>query len=137
MIRRLLTPTPFSFDWAALALRVAFCGLMVYNHGMMKMTLFSESPDSFPDPVGLGASNSYYLAVFAEAVCAGLVLAGFLTRLALLPLLFTMAVAVLVVNWQNPMSDKELPLLYLAVYTAVFLLGPGRFSIDARLWKSR
>lgn len=115
-------------------MRLVFCGLMVYNHGLIKITLFSESPESFSDPLGIGASASYYLVVFAEAICSGLVLLGLFTRLALLPLLGTMAVAIFSVNWENPLTDKELPLLYFSVYVAIWLLGPGRFSLDWRLF---
>ncbi len=137
MVRPVLNPVPLTLDGAALLLRIVFCGLMVYNHGAMKLTLFSEDPDSFPDPVGLGASTSYYLVVFAEAICSVLVLLGLFTRLALLPLLAAMAVAVLAVNWSNPLTDKELPLLYLSVYAAIFLLGPGRFSLDYVLFRTK
>jgi putative oxidoreductase len=135
MFKKLLSPHPYSLDWAALLMRFVFCSLMVYNHGLMKITLFSESPESFSDPLGMGASASYYLVVFAEGVCAGLVLLGLFTRLALLPLLVTMLVAIFSVNWDNPLTEKELPLLYLSVYVAIWLLGPGRFSLDKRLFK--
>lgn len=131
MFRKLLAPTPLAADWAALLLRLIFCGLLMYNHAFVKMTLFSESPESFTDPLGLGGKVSYYLVLFAETVCAGLVLMGLFTRVALVPLLATMSVAVFNVHWSNPWTDKELPLLYLAVYAAIFLVGPGRFSFDA------
>ncbi len=137
MLRKLLYPASLSMDWAALLLRIVFCSLMVYNHGSMKLTLFSEDPDSFPDAVGLGSAASYYFVVFAEAICSVLVLLGLFTRLALIPLLVTMAVAAFSVNWSNPLTDKELPLLYFSVYAAIFLLGPGRFSLDTLLFKGR
>jgi putative oxidoreductase len=137
MVKKLLAPAPYSLDWAALLMRLVFCGLMAYNHGLMKISLFSESPESFPDPLGIGSHATYILAIFAEAVCAGLVLLGLFTRLALLPLLVTMAVAAFNVNWDNSLPEKELPLLYLSVYVAIWLLGPGRFSLDAFIFRKR
>ncbi len=137
MLNKLITPVALATDWAVLVLRIVFCGLLMYNHAFVKVTLFSESPESFPDPIGIGASASYYIVVFAELICAGLVLLGLLTRIALVPLLTTMSVAVLNVHWSNPWTDKELPLLYLGVYIAIFLTGPGRFSIDVLLFGPR
>ncbi len=137
MLRNLLYPASLSIDWAALLLRIVFCSLMVYNHGTMKLALFGEDPASFPDAVGLGSTASYYFVVFAEAICSVLVLFGVFTRLALIPLLVTMAVAAFSVNWDNPLTDKELPLLYFSVYAAIFLLGPGRFSLDVWFFKGR
>lgn len=122
-----------STDWASLLLRVIFCGLVLYNHAFVKLTLFRDNPDSFPDPLGFGSANSFYLVMFAEMICGILVLVGLFTRGALIPLMITMSVAVLRIHWENEITDKELPLLYLAVYGAIFLIGPGRFSVDARL----
>jgi len=137
VFKKILSSAPYSLDWAALLMRFVFCGLMAINHGLMKISLFSENPESFSDPVGIGSPTTYYLVVFAEAICSGLVLLGLFTRLALLPLLVAMAVAVFQVQWDNPMTDKELPLLYLSVYVAIWLLGPGRFSLDAMVIEKR
>jgi len=123
----------FSTDWAALVLRVIFCGLLLYNHAFVKFALFRDNPDSFPDPLGFGAAPSFYLVMFAEMICGALVMLGLFTRPALIPLIITMTVALLRIHWENEITDKELPLLYLAVYGAIFMLGPGRFSVDARM----
>ncbi len=133
MIRQLSSLAPFSTDWAVLILRIVFCGLLLYNHAFVKFALFRDSPDSFPDPVGLGATASFYLVMFAEMLCGALCLIGLFTRFALIPLLITMLVALLRIHWENEITDKELPLLYLAVYAAIFLIGPGRYSLDHRL----
>ncbi len=133
MIKKMLSPAVFSVDIAALALRLTFCGLMIFNHAFIKLTIFGERPESFPDPVGVGGSTSFYLVIFAEIVCASLVLIGLFTRLALVPLLVTMLVALFKVQWANELTDKELPLLYLAVWVALLLLGPGRWSVDWRI----
>lgn len=130
-----LSSAPYSVDGAALVMRIVFCGLMVYNHWFMHLSLFSESPESFPDPLGIGASATYYIVMISEGLCATLVLLGLFTRWALLPLLSIMLVAALQVHWDNSMSEKELPLLYLAVFTAIWLLGPGRYSLDAQVLK--
>ena len=133
MIRRMFSLAAFSADWAVLLLRVIFCGLMLYNHAFVKLALFRDNPESFPDPLGFGSSISFYLVLFAEMICGALVLVGLFTRWALIPLMITMSVAVLRIHWENDITDKELPLLYLAVYAAIFLLGPGRFSVDDRV----
>lgn len=131
MLKQLLGTAPFSLDWAALIMRFAFCGLLIYNHGLIKMELFSEDPSSFPNPINLGARNTYYAVVFAEGFCATLVLLGLFTRLASIPILLTLFFAVFSIHGNNDLTDKELPLLYLVVYVAIFLLGPGKFSLDA------
>ena len=133
MVRQMSSLAIISTDGASLLLRVVFCGLLLYNHAMVKLALFRDNPDSFPDPIGFGASTSFYLVMFAEMFCGALVFMGIFTRAALIPLMITMSVAVLRIHWENDMTDKELPLLYLAVYIAIFLIGPGRFSLDARV----
>jgi putative oxidoreductase len=134
MPRRLLSPDIWSVDVAALVLRVVFCGLMVYYHAFMKWTLFRENPDSFPDPLGLGGTATFYLVIFAEGVCGALVLLGLFTRLALIPLLVSMAVALFNIHWENSLPQQELTLLYLGVYAALFWLGPGYWSLDHKLF---
>jgi putative oxidoreductase len=67
-------------------------------------------------------------------VCSLLVMVGFLTRPALLVLMFVMCVAAFVVHGSDPLSDKDHALLFLSIYLAIFVTGPGRLSMDFRVF---
>ena len=86
----------------------------------------------FGDPLGIGATASLILTVFAELICAILVVAGYKTRLASIPLIITMAVAALVVHGSDPFGRKEMALLYLGAYLTIAFIGPGRWSVDRK-----
>lgn len=85
--------------------------------------------------MGLGPSVSFALAIFAELVCALLLSVGLFTRYALIPLIITFAVAVFSVHGADALSDKEHALLYLMTFLTLFLSGPGKYSIDAKIIK--
>lgn len=117
-------------DTVFFLLRVAVGALML-THGTGKFsTLYGDDPVQFADPIGLGASASLTLAVFAEVVCSLLLLLGLATRFAAFSLLITMLVAALIVHANDPFSKQELPLLYIAIYVVIITVGPGKISID-------
>lgn len=125
-------------DITTLVMRIAFGGLML-THGYPKLVkLFSQSfgDISFPDPLGLGPGLSLVLTVFSEFVLAIFVLIGFRTRLASIPLIFTMLVAAFLVHAGDSLRDREMALLYLAGYTALAFMGGGQYSLDGILKKS-
>lgn len=117
-------------DFGLLLLRLTTAGFMFFAHGLPKMLAFSEKSATFRDPLGFGSEISLALAVFAEFICAALVLAGFYTRYALVPLIITMLVAGLIVHAPDPFAKKELALLFAAGFTTLLLTGAGRFSVD-------
>lgn len=118
-------------DLAPLILRLAAGGLLIYGHGWGKLMHFGERAATFADPIGLGPTLGFTLVVFAEVACSALVVLGLFTRLATVPPLIFFAVAAFVQHAHDPFSKRELPLLFMAAYAAVALIGPGRFSIDA------
>lgn len=139
-MQRLLQVFPADFqprlDGATLlALRIALGGSMVFAHGWGKLQNFSAYAERFPDPIGIGPLPSLVLAVFAEAFCSIAVVLGLFTRLATIPLLVTMAVAVLVVHADDPFAKKELGLLYFAGFLVLLARGAGPWSVDALLTK--
>ncbi len=103
--------------------------------GMLTDGSMSKSDFAFPDPVGIGEGPSLVLAMSAEFACSILLVLGLFTRLACVPLIVTMAVAVFIVHNGDPWGDKELPFLYLAGYLTLLFTGPGKFSVDALIMK--
>lgn len=126
---------PVSLAVGLLILRLTFGGLMLV-HGIPKLMSFSEKSDVFPDPLGIGSQLSLLGAVGAEVVCAALLAVGLLTRLAAVPLAFTMAIAFFVIHGDDPWQKKELAAMYLCGYLGLLFTGPGAISID-HLWRSR
>jgi putative oxidoreductase len=124
-------------DWALLALRLMFGAGMLYGHGLRKLDrLFGDAEIKFADPFGIGPVPSLALVVFAEVVCAALLVLGLFTRWATIPLIIAMLVAVFYAHGSDPFSDKEMGLLYLTAYVSIALAGPGWYSVDAQ-WKAR
>jgi putative oxidoreductase len=120
-------------DIGLLLLRVYAGGTMLVMHGWGKLLSFPEKSGSFPDPFGVGAPVSLGLAVFAEVLCAALVVAGAFTRYAALPLVVTMAVAGFLIHGGDPWVKKELAFTYLAVFACLMGTGPGALSVDVRV----
>lgn len=112
-----------------LLIRFAFGGLMIVNHGMKKMDNFDTLKDKFADPFHLGTTASLILAIFAEVFCSALVVLGLFTRLAVIPLIITMIVAIFMAHGGDVLV-AEMAALYLAVYILLLLVGPGKASID-------
>jgi putative oxidoreductase len=119
-----------NIDVALLITRVSVAALML-AHGWPKLgMLLSNDPVQFPALLGLSATAALTLAVFAEVVCSLLILVGLGTRLATIPLIITMLVAVFLVHGADPFAKQELGLLYLLPYVILLLTGSGRFSLD-------
>jgi putative oxidoreductase len=121
-------------DLALLILRVS-TGAMMLTHGWPKLANYAERSLNFRDPIGIGSAFSLQLAIFAEVICALLIIVGLATRVALIPLIITMTVAAFIVHADDPFSKQELALLYLFPFISLLFLGPGRFSVDALIKK--
>ena len=119
-----------------LLLRVAIGSFMLV-HGWQKLTGFSEMADTFPDPIGMGSRLSLISAIGTEFGCSLLLVIGLGTRLAAIPLAFTMAMALFVVHGADPWQKKELAAVYLSVYAVLVCTGAGQISLDHLLWSKR
>lgn len=121
-----------------LVLRIWFGLSMLVLHGWGKLVNHAELAQTFPDLFGFGPAVSAYLAIMAEVFCAALVVVGFATRLALIPLIITMGVAFFIAHGGALTGENsgELAFMYLGGYIALLLAGPGRFSVDHHLCRS-
>ena len=109
-------------------------GIMMLTHGYPKLKSFLSGEYRFKDPLGLGEDASIILTVFAEFLCSILVILGLTTRYALVPLIITMAVAWLIVHGDDPFGAQEKSVLYLLCYVVLLITGPGKYSVDRRLF---
>ena len=132
MLRRTLSFNPIAIDLGLLFFRVAAGGLMLF-HGLPKLLTFAERKNTFADPIGLGKTLSLSLTIGAEFFCSIFLILGLFTRVALIPLMFSMSVIIFIVHGDDPWKDKELPLFYLLSYIGIFMAGPGRYSADGLL----
>lgn len=114
-----------------LLLRLGAGGTMAV-HGIQKLAKFGELKGGFPDPLGIGHLPSLVSAIGTELGCSVLVIVGLATRLAAIPVVFTMAVAAFLVHGDDPWAKKELAVLYGLVFLALVFTGAGRYSVDGR-----
>lgn len=105
-------------------------GVLLMNHGVEKWIHYTELSTTFPDPLGVGSQFSLLLAIFGELICSIAFIAGFLYRLVTIPMIFTMGIAFFIIHGNDPFASKELAFIYLVVYTLMYIIGPGKFSID-------
>ena len=120
-------------DAGLLFLRLSVGATMLFSHGMPKLMKWGELSGGFPDPIGVGSTASLALAIGAEVGASILIMLGLATRLAAVPLAFTMLIAMFVIHADDPWSKKEFAFLYLIPCVTLMLTGGGRFAVDTKL----
>ena len=138
MLKRILQARNYSepVNVGLLLLRIVIAGFML-THGGPKFLRLLGGDLSFGDPLGIGEELSFILVVFAEFFCSLLLLAGLFTRLAAVPLLITMFVALIIVHADEPLTDHYNIIGYITGYFILLITGGGKYSVDYRLWKER
>lgn len=119
----------WAFNLAMLLMRVSLSVIMM-PHGHSKFVNYTEKSSSFKDFMGLGGPTTLALVIFAELVCSGFVALGLFTRLAVIPLIINMSVALIQVHNADFLGEGQLPALFLTGYIVILLLGPGKISAD-------
>ena len=117
-------------DVVLLIIRIGVALLML-SHGIPKLQMLLGGGEiQFPGIMGMSPALSLGLAVFAEVLCSILIFIGLGTRLASIPLIITMLVAVFMIHASDPFATQELGLLYLFLYIPLLILGGGKYSLD-------
>ncbi|MBC7868160.1 MAG: DoxX family protein [Gloeobacteraceae cyanobacterium ES-bin-316] len=123
-----------AFNVAILLLRIA-SGALMMKHGYDKLVNFAKYKGEFMNFLGIGKATSLSLVVFAEFFCALFIIIGLFTRLAAIPLIIVMGVALFKAHHADFFGEGEHAALYLAAYLVLLFVGPGRISIDGMVGK--
>lgn len=119
-------------------LRVAGSLLLLYVHGLPKVFHFSEELTRIEDPFGMGPYFSLIPAIFAEVICPLFIILGFGTRIACLPIIGVLLVAMLFVHPGWSIAEGQFGWLLLIIFTTLAITGPGKWCIGAgkqREWR--
>ena len=129
MKRFLSTQYTVANDIALLILRLAI-SIWMLSKGLPKVGMLFSGEATFPAVLGMNATVSLALTVFAQVAGSLLLLFGLFTRFGAGLLAINMFVAVVVAHANDPFAQAEPALHFLLVYVAILLAGAGKFSID-------
>ena len=135
MLKKFLKPITLTnqVSLAILLVRLGFGGLLAI-HGYDKLQTFLAGDHDFPDPFHVSPIVSQGLTVFAEFFCSLFLILGLFSRLAAVVLIICMLTIAFMIHGKDPLGDKEHALLYTIAFTVIFLVGPGKYSLDARFY---
>lgn len=119
-------------DLGKLFLRFSFSFMIIALHGLPKVqNLLSDEPQ-FVSVLGMGAILTLVLAAIVEMVFPILIILGYKTRLATIPLIIIMLVAILDYHGNDSFLIREKPILFLIGFISIALIGAGKYAIDRR-----
>ncbi|BAP42648.1 DoxX family membrane protein [Pseudomonas sp. 21LCFQ02] len=116
-------------DLGLLLMRVCAALLMLKLHGLPKLLNWSSELQHIDDPLGLGPHITLLAALFAQLLCPLLIALGIATRLACLPILFLLLVALLVVHPDWSLEQGQFGWLFVTLFAGLALTGPGALVV--------
>ena len=123
-----------AFNTAMLFLRITAGGLMLV-HGYDKMVHFNETATHMMNFMGIGSKATTALVIFAEFFCSLLVILGLFTRLACIPLIICMGIALFKAHNADFFGEGQVAALFLICFIVLLLLGAGKVSVDSMIGK--
>ena len=117
-------------EWAPTLLRIVV-GTLFFLHGTSKLTGWDGWSGMITGTLGLPVFFAHLVA-WTEIIGGALLVPGFLTRYAAIPLGIIMIVAISAVKAPSGFMNGELDYTFLAVLISLLITGPGRMAIDTR-----
>lgn len=114
---------------ALLFMRVAAALLLLQVHGLPKLLHWQNELQHIEDPFGLGATPTLALAVFAEVLCPILLILGVFARLACLPVIAVLLVALVFVHPQWTLEEGQFAWWMLILFAGLAIAGPGSYRL--------
>jgi putative oxidoreductase len=123
----------YRFDGlASLVLRLSF-GILMIPHSFFKINNFDKIVGEFINFLGMGSHATLWIVIIIELFCSLMLIIGLLTRLAVIPLLITAIIIVFVAHHGDILGEGSAGFFYFIGYSAIALLGPGKYSLDRLL----
>lgn len=117
-----------------------FIGVMLMQFGVRQLYNFDAVSALFPSVLGMAPEVSLIVMICIELGCSLFIMAGFFTRLMCIPPIVAMTIAeaflistrevgaeMYQLDWQVPVY---LPIMFIGVYLFIWLVGPGKISVD-------
>lgn len=115
-----------------------FVGVMMAQFGVRQWSQFADLSTRFPEVLGMSPEASLISMIIITIVCSLFIMAGFCTRLMVIPPFIAMILAehylishtpveTYLISWSNPVY---LPIMFMGIYFFILLVGPGKISVD-------
>ncbi|PZR25262.1 MAG: DoxX family protein [Citrobacter freundii] len=123
-------PGVFSFHLSMLVFRVLVSVELMMAHGLKKVGVGVAQAETIPNPLHLPAQLNDLFATSANLFFPVLVIIGFFTRIAVIPVLAVTLTGYFVVHWNDSLLEKDTPFMYSVSFLLIMVLGPGKYSLD-------
>lgn len=116
-----------------------FVGLMMMQFGIRQLNNFADAAAMFPSLFGIDPEALLIIMIVIEIGCSLFIMAGFITRIMVLPPFIAMIFAEyyilhdLVREASYTLSWSQqgyVPVMFLGIYFFLILVGPGKISVD-------
>ncbi len=129
LFKFLFSTNPYVINMSLLIFRVTISiALMTHGYGkllrLIDGNIWGRTHFIFNEEISMA------LVVFGEFFAPLFVVIGLGTRIFAIPIIYTFCVIVFDVHWEDSFGKMEKGLMFLVSYVLIFLVGPGKISVD-------